>query len=153
MSNYKKTRGPTWKLINSPKCVPNAEHRKGNEELRKLLKKYGYKVWDHCNLLEEGYQITARKPIPEFATHRNPYMFFRWVWMEECTHYWRATLTASYDYSPENHYMHPWGFFEIWDITKTHIHLLLRMENRVKIALQSQTVIVDQTDIINKDFH
>lgn len=136
---YRKIKPPTWSKMNSKECVPNEEHRKGNVELKKILEKNGYKIWDHCHILDEGYQITARKAVPELAHHRNPYLSFRWVWMDEFHQYWRASLTASYDYIQDNHYMHPWGFYEVWDITKTHVHHLPELEKRVIAALLAQT--------------
>jgi len=129
--------------MNDKKSVPNQMHRKENEKLRKILKEFGFVVWDHCHIWEEGYQITARKLIPEFANHRNPYMYFRWCWRDEMANeYWWSRVTASFDYFPDDKYLHPWGFFEVMDITKRNIHHLPLIEKRIISALTTQSVLV-----------
>ena len=142
VTKAKKMKGPTWKKINGEECVPSELHRKDNEEIRKTLKEFGFTVWDHCNVWEEGYVITARKLIPEFSKNRNPYMYFQWSWRDEGHEYWCARMRGSFDYFPDDRYLHPWGAFEITDITKRNIQNVPIMEQRIISALTTQTVLV-----------
>ena len=133
---------PTWRTINSKECVPMEKHRKENEQIKKTLKNRGFEIWDSGNIYMEGYQISARKLIPEFHLHKNPYMYFSWIWYDEVDWYWRAQMRASYDYIPTEKFMHPWGSFEIIEITRKSLHLLPTMESRIISAMTTQSVLL-----------
>ena len=128
---------PTWRFINSPKCVKNKLNRKVNNEMYKTLTTAGWDHWDSCNILYEGYTITCRKTFPKL---QHGYLHFSWCWDNHGGNdFWMGTLYGFYNYKPEEGCMHPRATFEIRDITNDTFEMLPTMEQRLIKALNSQT--------------
>jgi hypothetical protein len=137
----KSTRGPSWKEINSLKNVGSKLRMKENNRLKKILNSFGWRHWDHCNILHEGYTIEFVKERNELAY---PRLYFSWHYETEFVEdYMSGEMRGFHHYGKPNGVVaEPVGMYEINNIFGDSLHRLLPiMEERMVTALINQTVL------------
>jgi hypothetical protein len=136
---YNETHKLSWRKINGKKNVPSEVQRKGNTELKAMLEKSGWSMWDAYHIWEEGYSISFRKFFPELQ--RN-YLHFSWQWDDRgFGEFWEADMHGFYNYLGNDKHGGPWAMIEIKVINKTTFELLPKLEVQLLKAINSQSLI------------
>jgi hypothetical protein len=136
----KHTRGPSWKEINSLKNVGYENRVIENNKLKKLLNGFGWRHWDHWNILDHGYTIDFIKDRKDLQFSR---LHFSWYYDAQfCEFYMIGEMHGFYNYDEPNGVIAtPVGTYEISNIFEENIHLLPVMEERMVTALVNQTAL------------
>jgi hypothetical protein len=142
---------PTWKEANSVDQVLRMDDKeatltvrkkrvKDNEAIAKILTKNGWKFWDSCNIVDEGYSITF---IKENDTIQKRNLYFSWHWDSQmCHEFYVGKMRIFFDYFVGDKYMHPGSLHEIYPITARFMKYLPEFEKNLIDGIKSQSEIL-----------